>query len=625
MIGGGEPITWVACFGSSPDRHSPMTAPNRQTFAEMPWPDHASALGASDVEHRVRRAQAALVFARTRTSNLCAPLVAALVSWLLWDVVEPITLLAWTGIMLAVMLWRELIYRRFVIKGQADTLKLGRQYEVALVVHGTVYGLIGTVLLPAHDAQTMAIMLATLVNITAVSLVVLSTNLRATLAFILPALLPAIADQLVEGGRIQAYAGVAMTMFLFLVVVESRKASEHARAMLRLRFQMDDLAAQRQQALGQAQRSSAVKGEFLATMSHEMRTPLHGILGITRLLQTACADADTQTRTHRLDMIERTGEHLLGLINDMLDHSKIEGGHLRLEPASFELAALVESVGDLARVAAGQKGLRLKLTLSIPSPCRVHADPSRLRQVLLNLTGNAIKFTEHGSISLTLERREDGAARFEVLDSGAGVPADQREAIFDAFHQVDGSFGRRHGGTGLGLTISRELARAMGGDLMCLEPLETGGRFVLTLPLPDAEAAPARNVPETHPPVLQGRVLLAEDNPVNAIVAETMLRLAGLSVDLVVDGEQAVAHAAATTYNLILMDCQMPGIDGFEATRRIRKQEREIGARPVPIVALTANALEADRERSIACGMNDHMAKPFRDAELHALLERHLR
>lgn len=185
-------------------------------------------------------------------------------------------------------------------------------------------------------------------------------------------------------------------------------------------------------------------------------------------------------------MIERTGKHLLAMINDVLDLSKIERGHLRLACAEFDLAALVASVGDLTRVSPAEKGLAVTLALALPSPCWVRADASRLRQLLLNLTGNAVKFTEHGGIDVTVRREPDGSTRFEVIGTGPGVAADQVEAIFDAFHQADATFGRRHGGIGLGLAISREVARTMGCDLACARSASAGTCFALTLPLPAA-------------------------------------------------------------------------------------------------------------------------------------------
>jgi two-component system, sensor histidine kinase len=578
----------------------------------------------SGLEHQVRAAQIALVFSRARASNLFAPAVGLLACWLLWDAVDHSALAGWLTAIVLVMAWRDWIHRRFVRDAGAEPLLWGRRYEAALFANGVVYGLLGTLLMPTREPAIAAIMLATLAGITAVGVVVLSTSVRAALALSLPVLVPTIVGQLLTGTRLSIYTGLAMTVFMLLIVVEVRAASIHTLAMLRLRFTMDDLAAQRQQALDLAQRSSAVKSQFLATMSHEMRTPLHGILGVTRLLRSAPQDDAPASRAHRLEMIEHTGEHLLGLINDVLDYSRIEGGHLRVEAVDFDLAALLESVADLARISAAEKGLSLVLDLRVPSPCWVHSDPSRLRQVLLNLTGNAAKFTERGAVHISVQRAATGATTIDVTDTGPGVAADQHELIFDAFHQTDGSFGRKHGGTGLGLTISRELARALGGDLVCTDAPAGGARFVLGLPLPPGAAVAAPAAAPEAAVALRGRVLVAEDNPVNAIVTEALLHRAGLSVDLVADGAQAVACAASMNYDLILMDCQMPGMDGFEATARIRAAERASGANAVPIVALTANALESDRLRSIAAGMNEHLAKPFHDQELNAMLQRFL-
>ena len=577
-----------------------------------------------DVEAQVRETQSALLLHRARPSNLVAPLVGVLVCWILWDSIDHAWLIGWCLVLTLISAWREVIYRWFTHDSVANATRWARQYELALLANGVVYGLIGTVLLPRDDPALNAIMLATVVAIAAVSLVVLSTSLRAALAMTWPVLLPVIVTQLAESTRLSTYAALGMSVLLALITVEGRQAAEHTLAMLRLRFRMDSLAAQRQQALDLAQRSSAVKSQFLATMSHEMRTPLHGILGVARLLRSAQPPADAPLQSHQLEMIERTGEHLLGLINDVLDYSKIEGGHLRLEPSDFDLAALVRAIGDLARVSAAEKNLALNLSLQMPAPSWVRADASRLRQVLLNLTGNAVKFTDHGSITLSVRRLPRGSTVFEVVDTGTGIAADQRSLIFEAFQQADGSYGRRHGGTGLGLTISRELARAMGGDLLCVEHPAGGARFVLKLPLPDAAPAAKTTQPGPATPVLTGRVLVAEDNAVNAVVAEAFLKRAGLRVDVVADGTMAVERAAATQYDLILMDCQMPGMDGFEATARIRALERDAGARAVPIVALTANALESDRQRSIAAGMNDHLAKPFREQDLNAVLLRFL-
>jgi two-component system, sensor histidine kinase len=258
----------------------------------------------------------------------------------------------------------------------------------------------------------------------------------------------------------------------------------------------------------------------------------------------------------------------------------------------------------------------------------VHGDEARLRQVALNLLGNAVKFTPSGHVRLSARWAPEGQLHLEVADTGPGVPEAARERIFEAFEQVDGSFARRHGGSGLGLSISLELVRAMGGSLACSGAPEGGALFTLALPLapaarheqPSAPAAPA------EPGRLQGRVLLAEDNPVNALVAVAALQRLGLEVQTVADGHAALAALMQQpdAHDLVLMDCQMPGLDGFEATRRLRAWERAEVRPPRPVVALTANALEGDRERSLEAGMDEHLPKPYGLAELQAVLARHL-
>jgi len=324
----------------------------------------------------------------------------------------------------------------------------------------------------------------------------------------------------------------------------------------------------------------------------------------------------------RLEVMERTGEHLLNVINEVLEHSRLDGGHLKLRPLPFDPRALIDSVAGLMRPSALEKGLALTLVDRLPPGLHLVGDAHRVRQVLLNLAGNALKFTDHGSV--TIEAQLDAGRRLciDVSDTGPGVAPAERERIFEAFRQLDGSFSRRHGGSGLGLTISRQLVEAMGGTIECRDAPGGGACFSVGLPLPTA-AAPAPGMPPPpHRHSLSGRVLLVEDNPVNAMVAQETLRILGLEVVTVAGGEQAVACATQDRFDLILMDCQMPGVDGFEATSRIRRHERGTGADRVPIVALTANALLGDRERSLAAGMDDHIAKPFRDDDLIRVLGR---
>lgn len=609
----------------SPDRYSQMPSPS----ADLPAPVAPASAGA-DLHLQVRRAQAQLIFDRSRSSNLVGIPVGLLICAVLWGSASQTALLAWLAAKVGVTLWRMGITHRFDRDGSAQALRWEKHFIAALTADGLVFGLLGTWLRPANDPVLAAVMVATLLGIASVALVVLSMSLQATMAMTIPVLLPAMLYNLTQEDRVSLYLGVGMAVYLGLVLVEGQRAATHTLSMLRLQFSSGELAEQRQQALALAERSNAVKSRFLATMSHEMRTPLHGILGLTRLLRQDAQMLAPPNADERLQTLERTGEHLLGLINDVLDYSKIEDGHLRLTRAPMELHGLVLSVAELARVSAAEKGLQMRLDIQLDQPCWVWGDEARLRQVLLNLTGNAVKFTTIGHVALVAAPLQEGRLRIDVLDTGPGVPAADRERIFQAFEQLDGSFARRHGGTGLGLTISRELVSAMGGALHCLESPDGGALFSLQLPVQSAPAAPAAAPVDAteaaHEQPLNGLVLLAEDNPVNALVAQAVLTRLGLQVFTVTDGARAVEEATRSPrpYQLVLMDCQMPGVDGFEATSRIRHHEALHGLPRLPVVALTANALEGDRERSLQAGMDEHLAKPFREHELAAVLRRHL-
>ena len=595
-----------------------------ETSPTTPPPATGSAL-----DRLVGNAVAELVFERSRSSNLLGVPVALLLVWLLWGSVPEGALLAWLVLKVGVTAWRVAVMARYDRDGPAQLPRWQRHFLVALAADGVVFGLLGTWLLPAQDPVLEVVLVATLLGIAALALVVLSASLQASLVLTVPVLLPALVVQLLHADKVSIYLAAGMAVFLGLVVVEGRRASAHTAAMLRLKFSADELAAQRQAALAEAERSNAVKGRFLATMSHEMRTPLHGILGLAAMLQQDEA-APPAVGRERLRTLQQTGEHLLALINDVLDYSRIESGHLTLRPEDFDLHEALQACAALARVQADDKGLALRLALDLPTPCPVHGDEARLRQVVLNLLGNAVKFTPAGHVRLSAHGPPGGPLRLAVADTGPGVPEAARERVFEAFEQLDGSFARRHGGTGLGLSISLELARAMGGTLGCAQAPEGGALFELVLPLPPAQARfsprrPAAIAP-TEPARLRGRVLLAEDNPVNAMVAMAALQRLGLVVHAVDDGDAALAELQRCpgAHDLVLMDCQMPGLDGFEATRRLRAWE-QAGERPrVPVVALTANALEGDRERSLEAGMDDHLAKPYGLAELHTVLSRHL-
>jgi signal transduction histidine kinase/ActR/RegA family two-component response regulator len=376
------------------------------------------------------------------------------------------------------------------------------------------------------------------------------------------------------------------------------------------------------QAIEAAEAANQAKSQFLATISHEIRTPLNGVLGMA---QAMTADELSELQAVRLGVIRESGQALLGILNDVLDISKIEAGKLELEAAEFELGEVAEAAREAFAAVAEKKGLQLRLEVAPGARGRCRGDAVRVRQVLSNLISNALKFTEAGEVAVSVSRRLD-TVHIAVCDTGIGIAPADMQRLFEKFEQADASTTRRYGGSGLGLAICSQLVEMMGGRLSVKSELGAGTTFIATMLLPraarDTGAPPevGNAVPDEAAEGL--RVLAAEDNEINQLVLQTLLGQLGMTPTIVGDGAAALEAWEREAWDVVLMDVQMPRMDGPAATRAIRRREAELGRPRTPILALTANALAHQAEEYRAAGMDGVIPKPIEVAQLVAALER---
>jgi len=543
-------------------------------------------------------------------------------------------LATWVGLKVLLLVAR-IVDGRLFLRDRHRSLRLARwknRFFIGTVLDSLTWGLLTVLFLPTSDAATNGVMVAGMVGVASASVLALSAHRVASGAALMLVLGPLIEQQALSATAVERYTAATLLVYGAILFLESQYSHGRFTESMRLRFENAAIAEERHRALVYAEHSNAAKTRFLASVSHELRTPLNGIIGMTQLVAVEPLSA---LQRQRLDVLRHSAEHLVTVIGDLLDLSRIEFDRIELNPQPTLIAQTVRDVTDLLQPVAEERGLGFEVVFDLGLPAAALMDASRVKQVLHNLIGNALKFTARGSVGLAVSMTE-GQLRFRVNDSGEGIPPDAIERIFDAFEQGPSSTAPARSGAGLGLTISRRLARAMGGDVTCRSIPGIGTTFEFTIAFRPSSKTPSPRLSLSEelaaagettatPVVRPGRVLVVEDNEVNALVVRGMLEQMGVNAELALDGQKALARMGQTTYDLVLMDCQMPVLDGWEATRIWRARETRLRQNQrVPIVALTASAAAGERERCLDAGMDDYLSKPFSREALGELVERYL-
>ncbi|MDQ7074624.1 MAG: ATP-binding protein [Gammaproteobacteria bacterium] len=571
-------------------------------------------------EKTIHSIKVGMLYKQGLAGYLVALIDALLLVFVIWGQVDTLWVSLWLVYILLVSGMRIVFWlMHFYRPNSCSVDRWLKRATWGAFLMGLAWSIAGILLFVLDSPLHMVFVAFVLVGMAVGGMPLMSPVPKVFYVFSLPIIVPLGAMFFFQGNQVGISLGV-MTWLLVLIIVSGTEHLHKALdSSLRLQFQNDELVEGLRRSRDEALAANRAKTQFLANMSHEVRTPMNGVLGTLQLLDAS--PLENQQRAY-VTLAQNSAESLLKLLDDILDLSRLEVDKVELEQLSFDLKEVCEGVAGVMVPLAMKKGLVLNYELDEKLPRRVLGDSSRLSQVLSNLLSNAIKFTSEGAVSLSVSLQATHGRElillFEVTDQGIGIEASAQDVLFQRFTQVDSSTTRVYGGTGLGLAICKELVNLMRGEIGVSSQVGVGSRFWFSVPLsidPQVELLPSP-VSTDENSSLQGEVLLVEDVVINQMTTRKILQSKGLTVTVVNNGREALEAFTDKIYDLVLMDCLMPEMDGYEATEKMRLQEQNGEREAVPIVALTANVMPQDIERCFSSGMNDYLAKPFKRNQL---------